>query len=263
MGGPLVYALTRDGAERMVTANPDLATQQERLGQIGTDLTDRNRALKPWTVEHILAVARFRTALSPAVRAGIRIERWHREVRQEQKTRRRGWDDPDEDKRFSMTCNWSLGKGNTTLTPDGFLVMRDDRENGTGSRAAFFLEADRSTMQSTRMAAKYERYIHMREARMHKNHFGVPAFRVLTVCKSRDRALNLRAVVRGEFVPPYRKHPLKVSVPPALRKLFLFATEEDFAEHPENLLAAIWYSAEDDAHERQVPLITPAFPRAG
>ena len=66
-------------------------------------------------------------------------------------------------------------------------------------------EADRSTMALKRLRQKYAFYSALRADHRHQNPpFEIPGFRVLTICKTNDRALSLlRLVVDSpSAVPP-------------------------------------------------------------
>ena len=154
-----------------------------------------------------------------------------------------------------LKADWTSSQGRRYIVPDGFIILADSRPNPKNltTRYAFFLEVDRSTMDAKRMAGKFERYVEMYNAVMHRTRFNVPTFRVLTVCKSRQRAENLRKLVRGEFVPPHSSKAVRVAIPKEMRSFFYFIDEHAYLEQPQNILAATWLAGHSERPEAVIP----------
>jgi hypothetical protein len=231
LGAPLIYALTKRGSERLGELRPDL----EPSGKVNhwvRNYDELNRVARPLNVDHAIAIARVRCALDVAARDGFRVDTWQRE----------GTD---------LKAEWKTRNGRRYVVPDAFLILADERDDP--KRYAFFLEIDRSTMKASRMADKFQRYGELYEARMHRTYFNVPNFRVLTVCKSPERAANLRALVRGEFTPPHATKRVPAAVPDKMRSFFYFTDEHTFAADPRNVLAAVWTAAHTDEQQAIVP----------
>ncbi len=68
-------------------------------------------------------------------------------------------------------------------------------------------------------------------------------FRVLTITKSRDRASDIATLASGQKLS--RSNCKTLDVPRAHRNMFCFTTEETYAEHTQNILAAVWRKAND------------------
>ena len=115
-------------------------------------------------------VARFRTAIALGARFSGRVAV-----------------DACEPESRAPKASWTRAGRPAYVNPDGFLVLNElDRPDG---RAAFFLEADRSTMSLKRLRQKYAFYSALRAERRHQAPpFSIPGFRVLTVCKTNERA---------------------------------------------------------------------------
>jgi hypothetical protein len=225
--GELVYALGQAGAAL-------LRDRQLNLPFLDTDWTQKNRQVTALFVEHTLMVARFRTALAlgAAKSSGLTVDVSLPESR-------------------APRASWSNARTSQAyVNPDAFVILRETDRPGDAQRSAFFVEADRSTMALKRLRQKYAFYSALRSDRRHQEApFEIPGFRVLTVCKSNDRALSLLRLVADSHS----------TVPPGHRAMFLFTTEETYAEHPENVLAAIWRDAGDPQQPRA--LIGSPLPR--
>lgn len=189
---PLVYALGKRGAELLAAAG------ELRRGGIRWDT--KNGSLSRVFLHHALAVADVIVAFEVACRnrEGVRFIppeevlagapkethhlrlpfRWHVDLRSEGR-------------------RWRLG-----VQPDRVFGLRF---KGQGvSSAYFFLEADRGTMPVSRrdlaqtsFARKLLAYRETWRQRVHKTHFGIPSFRVLTVTTSSERLAHLAAACRS------------------------------------------------------------------
>jgi hypothetical protein len=238
--GPLIYALTNAGAVKLAE---ELTRRQEETGAdyrgalaaLATRSRDEsNRTAKAGTIDHALAIARLRVSLAAATRGTrLAIDKFQRE---------------GED----LKADWKVhGGGRRYVIPDAFLILKDESEPAGRQCHAFFVEIDRSTMPAVRMADKFARYSDLYRDGMHQIYYRVPTFRVLTVCKSAERAENLRRLVRGEFTAPHHTTPHAPAVPANHRSFFYFIHEAAFTD-PIDLLTITWTRADDNA--------TPATP---
>jgi hypothetical protein len=115
------------------------------------------------------------------------------------------------------------------------LILQDTGQPEGKQKTAYFLEADRSTMHLPRLLEKYERYAQMYAEGVHKEAFGIPNFRVLTVCKSKERAGNILKLAAADDSP----------IPADYKKFFFYTAEETYTETPQNIFAEIWKRADE------------------
>ena len=132
------------------------------------------------------------------------------------------------------------------LQPDGVFGLRF--KGKAVSNAYFFLEADRGTMPvlrrdlaQTSFARKLLAYRETWRQGVHRKHFGIPSFRVLTVTASSARLAHLVAACR--------------SVAAGGPGLFLFATASQLAGA--NVLTAPWVDGRGQASTLFVALDQP------
>jgi hypothetical protein len=224
-GGELVYGLGAAGAELLRTRQPQLSVPL-------TDWAEKNRDLSQLYIDHALMTARFRVALTVALRETptTQLECFERESR-------------------SLMSEWQHAGRRAYVNPDAFFILRDTARPEGRQRSAFFLESDRSTMALSRLQTKFANYSRMYADRVHQERYGVPNFRVVTVAKSAERASNLLKLLLDEDSP----------IPSPHRAFFLFSTEETYCDHLANVLAATWRSADDPQTLRS--LIPSPLPR--
>lgn len=207
-GGELIYALGQAGAEL-------LRTKQLRLFSDSIDWDEKNRKLSHPNIDHALMVARFRVALTVALRSlsPLTLASFQREGK-------------------DLKAEWKNHGRRVYVYPDAFFVLRyTDRPTGK-NRLPCFLEADQSTMAHTRMVEKFERYADLAgQAALLQDRFDASTFSVLTITKTAARAQNLLATLRNAR-----------GVPESLQKRFFFISETEYAEHLENIFAAVWYA---------------------
>jgi len=99
----------------------------------------------------------------------------------------------------------------------------------------FFLEANRSTMESERFLKKMRAYWQWWQEEGHKKKFNISVFRVLTITISEERKENLRKITK------------KADERERGSEMFLFACQKDYnLEEPESILKPIWQSPRDD-----------------
>jgi len=169
---PDIYVLDRRGREEY----------QARTGEKADHSPLRNQNKDP-QLEHTLLVNTIRTLITTACKDKKNIEllRWERESR--------------ETKDYVKLANgrkWPIA-------PDAFFTLKVDNEIWP-----FFLEADRSSLDRSRMKKKYQAYyLYLKSIReevkrqkrqkagkinlSEKFKFNVPTFRVLTVIEHRDK----------------------------------------------------------------------------
>jgi hypothetical protein len=218
---PMVYALGRRGAEVLETV--------DHVRRDGIRWDTKNWNLSRVFLHHTLAVAEAMVAFEAACRsrAGVRFItpeevllwapestrrlrlpfRWHVEVRQGGKPYRLG------------------------VEPDRVFGLQFEDAPENRRHTFFFLEADRGTMPvarkdlaQTSFLRKLLAYQETWRKGIHKAHFGIPNFRVLTVTTTGERAEHLLDACR--------------SLSRSGSRLFLFADQEQLAE--ENILAQDW-----------------------
>lgn len=147
---------------------------------------------------------------------------------------------------LDLKAEWKRNNKRIYVNPDAFFTLKDTKTN---VYVPYFLEADRSTMQLSRLLDKYKAYAIMYEDRIHKDTFGVTTFGVLTVCKSQERATHILTLSADENSP----------IPKNLKPLFFFTTEATYQDYPTNLLATIWRRADDIEKPRAI--IAAPLPR--
>lgn len=206
VGGEHIYAIDTKGVQLL------------KEKQIPLPLPDENWRLNkemPATlfVDHTLMVARFRAALlaSTRVHEHMRLASFEREG-------------------LDLKAEWRQNGKRVYVNPDAFFILRDESQPAGKQHTAFFLEADRSTMTLARLISKYKDYSAMYTERIHSQTFGIPSFRVLTICKSKERASNALKLAIADNSPIPKEH----------RSFYYFTTDESYAENPQNVLAAVW-----------------------
>jgi hypothetical protein len=127
----------------------------------------------------------------------------------------------------------------------GGLVIRDLKRNGN---YGFLCEADRSTKTLSLMLERYTRYALMMQDGADFQKYHMQNMRVLTICKSQERTVDLHGL-------PFRKDlerpsdsilPKDFFIPEDDLPRYYFANEEDYIVDPKNVLAAIWHRADDE-----------------
>jgi hypothetical protein len=219
IGGDHIYAVDTKGVQIL------------RDRQIPLPLPNEDWRLNKETpatlfVNHTLMVARFRVALQRALaeHPSLQLHSFEREG-------------------LDLKAEWRHNGQKVLVNPDAFFVLKD---TSTDHYIAYFLEADRSTMQLSRLLKKYQDYSTMYQERRHLETFGIQNFNVLTICKSLERAGNLLTLVHADTVGETSKgKPIPNPIPRNHRSFFYFTTEEVYKDAPANVLATIWRRADD------------------
>jgi hypothetical protein len=206
---PLVYALGNRGAEVLET--------EGGLRRGGVRWDTKNRNLSRVFLHHTLAVAEVVVAFEVACqsREGARF------IPPEEVLAAA----PEPTRRLRLPFRWQVevrhgGKPHRLgVEPDRVFGLQFASEPEGRNRAFFFLEADRGTMPVTRnglaqtsFLRKLLAYQETWRRGLHRTHFGIPNFRVITVTSSRERAEHLVEACR--------------SLPGRGSRLFLFTDRE-------------------------------------
>jgi hypothetical protein len=233
---PLVYALGNRGAEVLE------AEGEARRGGIRWDTKNRN--LSRVFLHHTLAVADAMVAFEVACRRqeGVRL------ISPEEVLAGA----PPETRRLRLPLRWQVevrqgGKFHRLgVEPDRVFGLHFEDEPEGRNRAFIFLEADRGTMPvmrrglaQTSFLRKLLAYQETWRRGLHKNHLGIPNFRVLTVTTSRERVEHLVEACR--------------SLSGGGGRLFLFADEEGLGR--EDILGHEWVNGRGE-----VTLLLPGPP---
>jgi Replication-relaxation len=94
-----------------------------------------------------------------------------------------------------IELSWRRFGGEHPVKPDGFFGLRFPELPDGRNQAFFCLEADRSTMTTTRFVDKLARYAAWYDAGGHTRAAGIRNFRVLTVTRSEERVRSLLGAV--------------------------------------------------------------------
>jgi hypothetical protein len=215
---PIIYALGNRGADELLL---HYGIDRQKI-----DWTSKNRDVGERYIQHGLMVSRFRHALELALRerSGATLRFWEPggafrtavEYQETVPTRDGGRE---------------TQRARGAVVPDGFFAL----EAG-GKTSYLFLEADRSTMQTTRYLAKLKHYFHFwtTQVRGGTHPSGMKGFRVLTITLSEARKEHLRLLAR------------EVDPQGLGLNLFWFACERVYETAPPRLLDAIWQTPPDD-----------------
>src|SRR3954452_17537045 len=190
---PLVYALGNRGAELLE------ARGLFRRGGIRWDTKKRN--VSRVFLHHTLAVAEVMVAFEIACRGheGVRFIPTEEVLAGA----------PPETRRLRIPFRWQVevrqgGKPYLGVEPDKVFGLRFEGEPEGRNLAFFFLEADRGTMPverrglgQTSFRRKLVCYQETWRQGIHRQHLGIPNFRVLTVTTSRERVGHLVAACRS------------------------------------------------------------------
>jgi hypothetical protein len=209
-GKPIIYALGNKGA--------DALTIYAGIDRKRIDWTTKNREAGERHIQHALMVARFRHALTLA-------------LRDRPETAIASWEHAGVF-RVPVTYEDRKGKEITiSIIPDACFTIRDKDDF-----MYFFLEADQSTMSHDRFLKKLKSYYHFFATEIYKqpdNPYHLPSFRVLTLTKSEQRKDNLRALAR------------QVNDRQKALNLFWFACEKPYTKNPAAIFTH-WQTPQDE-----------------
>ena len=204
--GEIVHAIGDTGADILFGDDP---AKRAKI-----NWAKKNGDIKPWSLNHPLMVARFRTILTVALR----------------------------DHPTAILANWLQGEElknyvrvknkDYPLIPDGFPTINTSPQYASN----YFLEADRSTESGELIKLeKVWRYDRWHRSDAHQKRYNIPSFQVLIVTISEERAKNLREKILKDVG--------RVKV----KDMFWFTCEKNYSlEKPETILEPIWHSTGDD-----------------
>jgi DNA-binding HxlR family transcriptional regulator len=173
--------------------------------------TKWTKQLKPTFLLHHLMVLDFRVILTLA-------------LRNKKESKLLNW------REDNLTDSVYLEGERLPISPDAFFTIEDK-----GDLLHFFLEANRSTMESERFLKKMKAYWQWWLEEGHKKKFGISVFRVLTITISEERKENLRKITK------------KADERQRGSEMFLFTCQKDYnLEKPESILKPIWQSPRDN-----------------
>jgi hypothetical protein len=226
---PKIYALDRKGAKLI----------NDRLGrQVRVDhWLQKNRGIKWWNIEHTLSTAQFQAQLMAAIgrQDELSLLTFDDILAQHapEKTKR-----SRQPGRFRTPVTWHGRQSEEGIAPDRiFGVQAPDNDN------FIFFENDQGTetiepsvtrqrsplfFQHSSILRKLVVYANAFQAMAHRDHFGILAFRVVTVTTTQQRAENMAQVCAAHVCSGAH------SVRPGL---FLFTDRETLSEHDNNPLA--------------------------
>jgi hypothetical protein len=201
----MVYGLGNEGADLLSRIN---GTERGK-----TNWQRRNREIGGTQIEHTLMVGRCRITLTLALASlqGANLRHW----------------EPEGD---SLNAKVVVDGEPLPIRPDAFFVLEL-----SGQKRPFrnySLEADRSTMTHKRFLAKLRAYWHGR--RFYADLLGITNFRVVTICRSQERADNLRTLA-AEADPRGNGS-----------EMFMFCSEESFSLQDFKILDPIWSCGRGD-----------------
>jgi len=268
--GPIVYALAKKGAKLLGTKQLELPLPDDTKDRLRSfidqdqlkpsiDWDEKNRTVTLQYIEHALMVSRFRVALKLAM-----SKTRHHKLETSQRA--------SSNLETGTATVWRHNKKRVYINPDAFFVLRDLKQPEGKQKRAFFLEADRSTMDHGRMVTKFLHYYYLYVDNMHQRSYNVPSFRVLTVTKSKLRAEGLSSLLAGrehylsflqrlQPTKPLTKAQRTLAdsllgrtreIPRKQRVFFAFAAENDYQTHPENIFSSVWTSAEDPTKQTAI-----------
>lgn len=206
---PLVYGLDNAGAR--------LLSDVDGLRLRSGEWRSRNRAYTRENLDHTLATTRFLVDLELSCRARDSLEFLPFEtVLAAAPEATRELAQPDH---WTVSLSWGGGTGSVAVAPDAIFGLRQRRRDGSRVGMYAFLELDRGTM--TIVPAKRVResaaflyratllrklltYAQSHLARIHQEHFGLRAVRVLFLTKNRERAEAIRVAAERFVVRPAR-----------------------------------------------------------
>lgn len=182
-----------------------------------TDVPGRLRTneLKPLFLNHTLLVADIHTTLMLASRnSPLQLADW-----------REGKGIYD-----SVTFYENGRKIRLPVCPDGFFSIVNIARPAPSNSLAFALEADRSTTTRRTFDDKIRAYCQYLEQNRQLKMYGVDWFRVVTITLTTARAENLADLADQ-------------TVPPRLKKFFLFTSRENFSfSNPDRMFSGIYRS---------------------
>jgi hypothetical protein len=221
-----VYALDELGANAL--------RQQGYNIKESLDWADKNFDITERYYKHTLMIARFYAALKVALKdhptfSLLKFERGKASCKVV-------WDTNADGKKY---------KRKITVDPDFFFVIRDRKRNGN---YGFLCEADRSTKTLSLMLERYTRYALMFKDQADIQKYQMQGMRVLTICKSQERTVDLHGLpLRKDLERPRDSAlPKDFFIPEDDLSRYYFANEQDYNVDLKNVLASIWHRADEE-----------------
>jgi len=212
LAGPqkMVYALGDRGAS--------LLAEKYGVDIAKIKWNEKNKEVKDRHIQHTLMISNFRTCLELALSKipDTHLLFWQRE-------------NPKELKDYVYIEDYGR-EIKAPIVPDGFFGIQDLK-----GKMFFFLEADQSTMTNARFLKKMRAYWRWWKEGRHTKKFGIKAFRVLTITKTKQRKENLRKITK------------KADERQVGSFMFWFTSEENYSlQRPQSVLRPIWQTPKDD-----------------
>ena len=166
-----IYSLGKSGVD-IVAETLDVDRAEVRKNR------HKTREIKPFFIEHVLAVNDFRINFETAARNHPKVQfgRWINEM------------DIQDD--YEIRVQGRLVK--RRIKPDGY-----GRYSHGGRLYSFFLELDRATETNGRFEKKARNYLDYSQSGQYHETFGVKFFKVLTVTTTLKRLENLKSATSG------------------------------------------------------------------
>jgi hypothetical protein len=173
----------------------------------------RTNELKPLFLSHTLLVTDIHSTLLLASRnSPFQLDGW-----------REGKEIYD-----SVSFHENGRKIRLPVCPDGFFSIVNTSRTAPSNKLAYALEADRSTTTRRTFDDKMKAYCHYLEQNRQMKMYGVSWFRVVTITLTEARAKNLADLADQ-------------TVPPRLKKFFLFTSRENFSfENADRIYSGIF-----------------------
>lgn len=211
--GHMVYGLGNKGADLLAESDPDFERKK-------IDWTTKNRGAGNWYINHALMISNFRTVLTLALKnhKEANLFRW--------------W----QGQKLKDYVNVDGKK--IAIMPDALFTLEDAH-----NAMDFFLEADRSTMDTKRILYKMKRYWEWylqwdkKDGKRYNEKLDVGPFRVLILCKTEERKESLRRKAK------------EVDEQGTGLRMFYFVSENEISlSDPERILQSIWQTPNDEYH---------------
>ena len=195
---------------------------KDKVGrQIGTgDWHTRNRRYTRESLDHTLAITRFLVDVEIACRQRGDVE--YISFAEILKTAPVETQEAPVPGRWKVPLNWQGGRGAVMIEPDAIFGLRATAPDGKRKESFVFLEIDRGTMtvvpnertrdsetflHRTSVLRKFVCYAESYRQGRHKEQFGIPSARIITLTTSAGRVEAMRDAAREHVVQSMRMPP--------------------------------------------------------